>query len=157
MGGGLKIEIKKQKFRGVRPAYKGKWSAHIKRTKHFIWLGTFNSEQEAAIAYDKKAFEFYGEDAILNFPGIDGRNIRLITRRQELIYRLVSPDFMAMTYANAAKHLNITVSQIQAALKTIQKHCPFLFPIRIKNRKGSGKRKWLFYENWMENYVVQKF
>lgn len=41
-----------------------KWTAYI----NGIHLGTFNSEIEAAIERDKKAIEFHGEFAKLNFP-----------------------------------------------------------------------------------------
>ena len=34
-----------------------------------VWLGHFNSEPEAARAYDREAVEIFGEFANLNFPG----------------------------------------------------------------------------------------
>lgn len=53
---------RKTKFRGVR-IYGNRYGAIIKQT----WIGMFDSEEEAAKAYDTKAKEYFGEFAILNF------------------------------------------------------------------------------------------
>jgi len=42
---------------------------HFKGNRQYI--GNYRSEIEAAIAYDKRAKELYGDDAILNFPNMD--------------------------------------------------------------------------------------
>ena len=55
-------------YRGVSLYRTGnQWDAFIKfECKHFF-LGRFNNEYEAALAYDKKALELHGEFASLNF------------------------------------------------------------------------------------------
>jgi len=56
---------KHSKYKGVRK-YKGKWNARITVNYKQISLGTYDKEEDAAIAYNKKAIEIYGKDASIN-------------------------------------------------------------------------------------------
>jgi hypothetical protein len=47
---------------------KKRWVAHISIGRKSVNLGTFSTPEDAARAYDKKAFEIRGNKAKLNFP-----------------------------------------------------------------------------------------
>lgn len=79
--------ITEAKNRKLRGAYwkedHQKWKAQIKVDKKCIFLGYFDTKEEAAKAYDRAAVKHFGRRAILNFPELlygdkttDGEGVR---------------------------------------------------------------------------------
>ncbi|KAK1572540.1 hypothetical protein Q3G72_034294 [Acer saccharum] len=77
----------KSKFVGVRQRPSGKWVAEIKDTTQKIrmWLGTFETAEEAARAYDEAAFLLRGSNTRTNFSNPVFTNSHLSLKIRNLL------------------------------------------------------------------------
>ncbi|XP_062076543.1 ethylene-responsive transcription factor ERN1-like [Humulus lupulus] len=89
MGRATAIKATKNKFVGVRQRPSGKWVAEIKDTtkKIRMWLGTFDTAEEAARAYDEAACLLRGSNTRTNFANRVPTDSQLSLKIRNLLNR----------------------------------------------------------------------
>jgi hypothetical protein len=63
------------------------WAAALKYKKKLYYIGSFDSEYEAACAYDEAALKYHGEFATINFPE---RYPQRIAKEKEIAQKILS-------------------------------------------------------------------
>lgn len=85
-------------FKGVSRSEPG-WGAQIKSHGQKLWLGTYRDEVSAALVYDAKARELFGEFARTNFPPIDPDELDRIKETSRRKNRRLASESSAKAHA----------------------------------------------------------
>ncbi|KAA0040108.1 ethylene-responsive transcription factor RAP2-11 [Cucumis melo var. makuwa] len=99
----IKKRSGKRSFVGVRQRPSGKWVAEIKDATHDIrmWLGTFNTAEEAARAYDEAACLLRGSNARTNFTLASNSSSTLSFKIRNLLIHKITLKRSSITETHA--------------------------------------------------------
>lgn len=112
------------RFKGVTPE-RGRWRAQIHHHKRPIWLGVFDTEEEAARVYDVAARSIFGDCAYLNFPDDPPASTQCIlqvdpaysSKFRGVFWKKEMRKWCAMIGSNGKRvHLGYFGDEIEAAL-----------------------------------------
>ncbi|KAK9149255.1 hypothetical protein Scep_008012 [Stephania cephalantha] len=89
-------------YKGVRMRKWGKWVAEVRvpHSRDRVWLGSYDTQEKAARAYDAAVFCMRGPTAKLNFPEAPPPDVRLAAGGEHRHLTPLEIQAVASRYAN---------------------------------------------------------
>ncbi|KAK9142141.1 hypothetical protein Syun_011541 [Stephania yunnanensis] len=89
-------------YKGVRMRKWGKWVAEVRvpHSRDRVWLGSYDTQEKAARAYDAAVFYMRGPTAKLNFPEAPPPDVHLAAGGEHLHLTPLEIQAVASRYAN---------------------------------------------------------
>ncbi|KAF2303845.1 hypothetical protein GH714_023823 [Hevea brasiliensis] len=120
--------VQSKKFRGVRQRQWGSWVSEIRHPllKRRIWLGTFETAEAAARAYDQAAILMNGQNAKTNFPRGESTPV-LMMKSLAICIEYFSAGIFTVNVSCSMRRLH--------AHRTLKKNTKLLFSSRTWNSR----------------------
>ncbi|KAI4345453.1 hypothetical protein L6164_012576 [Bauhinia variegata] len=127
---GRRRQAEPGRFLGVRRRPWGRYAAEIRdpTTKERHWLGTFDTAQEAALAYDRAALSMKGSQARTNFVYSDSTNFHTLLTPMDVQALVPASQFFGNPQSKPPKNQNSPLTQLDSSSSSFIEN-----PSQLKN------------------------